>query len=428
MMTPQEVHEYGYVRKAKKNDRFIVRLNSSDVLYYPEKSWESIGQGPCLVTELRDYGYYCFAIGQMVKFQQPSDDYIQTYLDRMNAIFQGIEFHSIPITNTINGDYTIIAEGPKNTVVEVFGVDDGKVKSLLTEGIDFRMGAEQNQVSLTFKPSATDLRMFDILSKPMPAMAYPDPKGLIIRVARDFKRYFPNRDYNPELVAGPCSIMAVKDQGNYSFVIAKNAPYDPVDMDDLFKHVHMNLMAEQHWLSYAIGTGTNPIIGEIGLVYQITNENTTIIEAFGYRNDARFHIPIRHLPHPLETSPLQYLSISGKGKGWELHTSRTNGALLNLDTATRFQYDIATFKSVVSSKIYSDVVERARSTGILDVRRLQNSFDVMVIRWNNNIPKLLSKWKAADIAALADTINKVNTSANQQVAGMIKKGKIKITY
>ena len=423
----------------ERKGKFTIRLDKDTRTFYPDKEWVSIRPGPVMVTQIKDFGWYSFAIGENLKYALPTGNIATTYLDDLRAMFPHFTFTEIPFTGTAYGDYVVIAR-TDGEIINIFASMDGKDQSILDAGLkfeDMKANIEGKEIPLQFSKVGKAIREFDRIS-PVQGYAVLVERGHMIKMNGGGKAYFPDKLLSDDITSGQCIITAVNEYNDrFGFVIAHNPKCVALDDREAGEKA-MALMNARHqtacigWTNVSIGrhgectifvgaddTSLRFITAMAKSDIPGNYPHTIMLDEYGYSFDDEHN---RLAPVKIDNVRFLTLSDDKAMAGCFGISDDADPALMAFDNATQFMFDIREYSK--SDKVYDELLPMIE-TGIIDVVRVHGfSFDVVNVNWSNL--ERINMLTREEVMIAVAKISEINATANDRMKSAIKKGKIAI--
>lgn len=260
---------------------------------------------------------------------------------------------------------------------------------------------------------------------PTTATLYKNDRGLFCRLnlRPDLdgdipgKIFFPDRSCAAELCEGPCVITEIKDKGNYGFfkghMYQFKAPTDEALDNYLREH---NYLADYilRYMKSKFGEYISVIMkpaswsyGYIDMQQCLVLTNDNKVEEYNYGVFSTDETAII----TKEISIADYLC-----EGY-------HGCTFN-DLMNKFITPIFQVKAAHSNKFVSHLFDDAVDANFLQPLQFGNIFFVDISR--ENLICSLMDFSREEMDELIQTVNKINTTANEAIKGKIKRGQISI--
>lgn len=407
-------------------DKKYITYNGRKKATYPDQSWKDIQDGPIVITSLKEFDHYQFAMGENRIFTIPEDIFeeeVKTY----QKMFPDEGIQAVRVIDHPYGSFGMICTKDYEIAL-VLGKDQyGNVCNLMDLGIRITNLPDQEVDGKTLKAKftkkSTELNKFKPREQEAFVYKYLDE----LRVDDTYyNMYYPDRLLNHNLHVGPAIVTAVKSMnGRYEFCVAHNIPM--VELNDWDATFLAKCAMRNQRTCIGFVETTDPKYGTFTAIIHAYDENEfDVVECYTYKNKEGnyYNFNPDEIGINLDNCKMdnfKYLGIPESDITDPVILLDPDPLLLDLDNVEQF---------ILSSRGMDQVSdERLLNAQKLNIVKFytMTGTGITFIDVNWHYINGIFKMNRDEVREMIDTINEVNAAANQRAKSMIKKGKIKLS-
>lgn len=412
---------------------------------YPDRKWNDIYEGPCMVHEIypdptHQFG---FCVGEMIPYEMPAEEEVQKVLDRVAHAFPQFKFSIVHYHGTRYGDLAAIVVNQKE-LVQVIGTIPAKYN--FGTPVEIRDPDEFDWTNLhcdeeihnhapqpSCGPLTSRLNEFHILSSPIYLPCWKKSNGeiaLLNRYRNQYEFYEFMVDPTVSMPAdcnGVFEVAAIRYLNSYQAAVSGQMRYQQSvtksNIDPILEWYRNQLANRIPYAALADITANGKAYTAILQVYdEYDGSKSYDLAALYYElGDSVISPPNWEWPTGYDSmESFHYINIDESGIHLSDAPSKAAQALTSL-----VYCELRVLDDHVRCGDSTSYPEAIRRAIVLNAIRCEKVLKhILVITPYPS--EMLQHLSEEDILACIDYINRVNSEANARIRNQIKKGKIKL--